>query len=107
MDNESMLLFTKRPDLVLLRIHRLPPVRTEYEDVREHCAIQLFAILVGRNYRAIHNPDIAIQTHVEFVEFGVPIFRLRMSDHPIDMLLLIQEKVDRNDMNEIRSQNTV
>ena len=47
------------------------------------------------------------QTHVEFVEFGVPIFRLRVSDHPIDMLLLIQEKVDRNDMNEIRSQNTV
>jgi hypothetical protein len=74
MDSESMLLFSKRPDLILLRIHRLPPVSTGYENVREHCAIQLFAILIGRNDRAIHNSDIAIQTHVEFVEFGVPIF---------------------------------
>jgi hypothetical protein len=84
----------------------LPPVPAEYENVREHCAIQLFAILVGSNYRFILNSDIAIQTHVEFVEFGVPLFRLRMSDHPIDMLSLLQEKADRNDMNEIRSTTT-
>lgn len=88
-----MLLFTEGPDLILLRIHRLPPVPTEYENVREHCTIQLFAILVGRNYQATHNSDIAIQTQIEFVEFGVPIFRFRMSDHPIDMLLLLQQKV--------------
>jgi hypothetical protein len=77
MDSESMLLFTERPDPILLRIHRLPPVCTEYENVREQCAIQFFAILVGRNYRTIHNSEIDIQTHVEFVEFGAPIFRFR------------------------------
>lgn len=61
---ESVLLFSERTDLILLRIHRLPPIPTEYKDVRKHCAIELFTGVIGGNYRAIHNSDIAIQPQV-------------------------------------------
>ena len=50
---------------------------------------------IERDDRSIHNRSIAIETHIELVEFGVVLLRT------------VHEMIHRNHMNKIRHQNPV
>src|SRR6185437_4058038 len=64
-------------------------------------------ITVGRDDRAVHDRDAAIDPHFKLAEFRVTRLRRRMRGEPINVLLFVQEMIRGNHVNELRREHTV